>query len=493
MPVLTNTIVNAAGLPVPGAAVQIELAGRWASSGAQEVLAGWSGVTDAAGVWAISLPAQSSYEGSTYYTVREPGVTWAATVADAPSTQRLRDRLTTPVPAATVVGLALDGLADVAAAAPISGQVLSWNGSLWVPAAAGGGVTDHGALTGLGDDDHTQYHTDARGDARYPPQSRLIIAGTGLTGGGSLATDRTLAVVYGTIAGTAAQGNDARLSDSRTPTGAATGSLSGTYPAPGIAAGAVGSAEIATAIKDPAAGTAGLRTLGTGAQQAAAGNDARMSDSRTPLAHAASHASGGSDPVTPIAIGAATSGHNHTGTYAAAGHDARGVYPASAAGYLTWTMDPGIAGISYALPHQVLIIYRVRIAEAVTISTLHTALITPGATPGAYSGMALYTDSGNLLSATPDAGSDFSTGVARILNLPLALAQARPAASFARIALLWQGGTPPIIAGLSQVSPVLTNAGVRRSVFLAAQTAFPASIDIDAANLDSTVTWAAAS
>jgi hypothetical protein len=29
------------------------------------------------------------------------------------------------------------------------------------------GVTDHGALTGLADDDHPQYHNDARGDARY--------------------------------------------------------------------------------------------------------------------------------------------------------------------------------------------------------------------------------------------------------------------------------------------------------------------------------------
>jgi hypothetical protein len=28
-------------------------------------------------------------------------------------------------------------------------------------------VTDHGALTGLSDDDHLAYHTDARGDARY--------------------------------------------------------------------------------------------------------------------------------------------------------------------------------------------------------------------------------------------------------------------------------------------------------------------------------------
>lgn len=66
-----------------------------------------------------------------------------------------------------------------------------------------------------------------------------ILAGTGLTGGGTLAADRTLTVAYGSTAGTAAQGNDSRLSDARTPT-----------------------------------------------------------------AHASSHASGGTDPVTPAAIGA---------------------------------------------------------------------------------------------------------------------------------------------------------------------------------------------
>ncbi len=36
-----------------------------------------------------------------------------------------------------------------------------------------GGVTDHGALTGLGDDDHTQYHNDSRGDARYYTQAQV--------------------------------------------------------------------------------------------------------------------------------------------------------------------------------------------------------------------------------------------------------------------------------------------------------------------------------
>ena len=43
------------------------------------------------------------------------------------------------------------------------------------------------------------------------PNSRTITAGTGLTGGGTLAANRTLSVSYGTTAGTAAQGNDARI------------------------------------------------------------------------------------------------------------------------------------------------------------------------------------------------------------------------------------------------------------------------------------------
>jgi hypothetical protein len=48
--------------------------------------------------------------------------------------------------------------------------LLAWNGTAWIAASGGGGgggVSDHGGLTGLADDDHTQYHTDARGDARY--------------------------------------------------------------------------------------------------------------------------------------------------------------------------------------------------------------------------------------------------------------------------------------------------------------------------------------
>lgn len=35
-------------------------------------------------------------------------------------------------------------------------------------------ITDHGLLTGLSDDDHTQYHNDTRGDARYYTQDQVL-------------------------------------------------------------------------------------------------------------------------------------------------------------------------------------------------------------------------------------------------------------------------------------------------------------------------------
>lgn len=43
------------------------------------------------------------------------------------------------------------------------------------------------------------------------PATRQVIAGTGLTGGGTLAADRTLTVAYGTSSTTAAVGNDTRI------------------------------------------------------------------------------------------------------------------------------------------------------------------------------------------------------------------------------------------------------------------------------------------
>jgi hypothetical protein len=86
----------------------------------------------------------------------------------------------------------------------------------------------------------------------------------------------------GTGQSQAAAGDDARLSDARVPKGAAGGSLTGSYPAPTIATGAVGLTEIADSLDDGPASMPTLRRLGTGANQAAAGNDSRLSDQRVP-------------------------------------------------------------------------------------------------------------------------------------------------------------------------------------------------------------------
>ncbi len=49
------------------------------------------------------------------------------------------------------------------------------------------------------------------------PNTRTITASTGLTGGGDLSANRSLAADFGTGAGKVTQGNDSRLSDARTP------------------------------------------------------------------------------------------------------------------------------------------------------------------------------------------------------------------------------------------------------------------------------------
>lgn len=88
-------------------------------------------------------------------------------------------------------------------------------------------------------------------------------------------------IPLGATASTVAVGNDARLSDQRTPTdntvtGGATGAgvklQQRTIQAINIALATITDAEVAAANKDGVVGLASLRTIGTGAQQALAGN-----------------------------------------------------------------------------------------------------------------------------------------------------------------------------------------------------------------------------
>ena len=90
------------------------------------------------------------------------------------------------------------------------------------------------------------------------PTTRTITAGTGLTGGGDLTANRTLAVSYGTTAGTAAQGNDTRLSDARTPTSHAASHASG-----GADALAISGAQVTSGTIPPARLATGVPVAGT--------------------------------------------------------------------------------------------------------------------------------------------------------------------------------------------------------------------------------------
>ncbi|WP_088283831.1 sialate O-acetylesterase [Kineosporia sp. A_224] len=91
---------------------------------------------------------------------------------------------------------------------------VTFDASKFTAIGGGGGgavssvVGQTGAVTG------TQILADstvAAALAGKAPTTRAITAGTGLTGGGDLSADRSLAVTYGTTAGTAAQGDDTRI------------------------------------------------------------------------------------------------------------------------------------------------------------------------------------------------------------------------------------------------------------------------------------------
>lgn len=80
---------------------------------------------------------------------------------------------------------------------------------------SGGGVSDHGALTGLGDDDHTQYHNDTRGDARYPQLGHSHTLSDVTDSGTAAALD--VPASGDAASGEVVKGDDTRLADTRDP------------------------------------------------------------------------------------------------------------------------------------------------------------------------------------------------------------------------------------------------------------------------------------
>lgn len=108
----------------------------------------------------------------------------------------------------------------IAALSPSNDDVLQRKGGAWVSRTVAQVKADLALAkgdVGLGSVDNT---SDAGKPVSTATQAALngkannnvaVAAGTGLTGGGDLTTSRTLAVAFGTAAGTAAEGNDSRI------------------------------------------------------------------------------------------------------------------------------------------------------------------------------------------------------------------------------------------------------------------------------------------
>lgn len=125
---------------------------------------------DAAGTGAAQADAAVAAHNSTYAHGNLPTTDQKAAMANAPTAPSSVNPFVT----------AADLDASNVPANGTTGQVLTKKSETdydtgWEDPATGG-TSDHGALTGLGDDDHTQYHTDARGDARYYTKAQVDAA-----------------------------------------------------------------------------------------------------------------------------------------------------------------------------------------------------------------------------------------------------------------------------------------------------------------------------
>lgn len=235
---------------------------------------------------------------------------------------------------------------SVTAGAGLTGGPITTSGSLAVDFATSGGGTSTQAVSATDSrlsnartpTAHAASHEDGGTDelllaqsqvvnlptdlAGKVPTTRTVTAGTGLTGGGALSTNITLSANFGSTSGTVCQGNDSRLSDARTPT--THGSTHGSAGSDPIPAGGLSQAQVLNLTTDLAARVPTSRTITAGSgltgggdlsanrtlavdfapsgagssTQAVMGTDSRLSNSRTPTAHAASHGALGSDPVT---------------------------------------------------------------------------------------------------------------------------------------------------------------------------------------------------
>ncbi|MEC4616178.1 hypothetical protein [Tsukamurella tyrosinosolvens] len=235
--------------------------------------------------------------------------TAAASITGTSPSQTLNLTLPTAAPNSLAIGTVTTGAPGSSASATITGSAPSQTLNLTIPEGDKGDPGDDGEVSqamldaavaalvdaapasldtlnelaaALGDDPNFAT-TVATSIGLKADKARTITAGTGLTGGGDLTADRSLAVSYGTTAGTAAQGNDSRITGA-TPTSRTISTTNGLTGGGNLTANRTISP-----------------TYGTAANTICQGNDARLSDARSALGPTVESTASSGTPTPAIA------------------------------------------------------------------------------------------------------------------------------------------------------------------------------------------------
>lgn len=179
--------------PVSFAVLRFYLLDTFTSGGTTYQAGAFEFSADENGVFSFALPCPDSGSGSARYDMWLPGDTFQRIFVAYGGSTTLAALIaaTYGQPTASVLDLHATTVATTTVLGHIKpdGTTITVNPSTGVASAATG-VTDHGALTGLSDDDHTQYFNQARGDARYYTESEVDAALSGKSDTGHTHDDR---------------------------------------------------------------------------------------------------------------------------------------------------------------------------------------------------------------------------------------------------------------------------------------------------------------